>query len=193
MSLAQYWVLGANNLLEIKRLSVATLDDFLSYFDHRAFLEDKNWDGCYCQFYLNTQEQNSSSSTELNRASACSRVETGAMDGYLAYEGGKVVGWCAAGSSLLYPGLPGAEETVARILCFNVDPDLRGQGISGQMLDLILEDLQARGFEAAEAGPNKDSYSVKSYRGSMDMFTKRSFEPVVELGDGFVLVRKYLT
>lgn len=182
-------------MLELRRLSVETLDDFLGYFDHRAFLEDKKWDGCYCQFYLNTPEENSNeiNKSETNRASACSRVETGAMDGYLAYHGDKVVGWCAAGNSLMYPGLPGAEETLARILCFNVDPDLRGHGVSGQMLDLILEDLKARGFEAAEAGPNKDSYSNKSYRGSIDMFTKRGFEPVVELEDGFVLVRKHLS
>jgi ribosomal protein S18 acetylase RimI-like enzyme len=182
-------------LLDIRRLSVENLDDFLGYFDHRAFLEDPNWDGCYCQFYLNTPEQNSleGDKTEVNRASACSRVETGDMDGYLAYEDDKVVGWCAAGSSLLYPGLPGADEKVARILCFNVDPDRRGQGVSGGMLDLILEDLTARGFEAAEAGPNQNSYSDKSYRGSFDMFNKRGFEPVADLEDGFVLVRKYLT
>ena len=61
------------------------------------------------------------------------------------------------------------------------------------MLDLILEDLTARGFEAAEAGPNQNSYSDKSYRGSFDMFNKRGFEPVADLEDGFVLVRKYLT
>jgi ribosomal protein S18 acetylase RimI-like enzyme len=182
-----------NAPMTLKRLNLESLDDFLGYFDHRAFLEDPKWDGCYCQFYLNTPEQSDSSNKESNRATACSRVETGAMDGYLAYEGDKVVGWCAAGSSLMYPGLPGAEETIARILCFNVDPDVRGQGISGQMLDLILEDLQARGFEAAEAGPNKDSYSNKSYRGSIDMFVRRGFEPVVELEDGFVLVRKHLS
>ena len=180
--------------MEIKRLSVETLDDFLGYFDHRAFLDDPNWDGCYCQFYLNTPEQNDveGDKSERNRASACSRVESGEMDGYLAYQDGKVVGWCAAANSLLFPGLPGAEESLARILCFNVDPALRGQGVSGKMLDLILEDLKSRGFEAAEAGPNKDSYGLKSYRGSFEMFAKRGFEEVAELGDGFLLVRKYL-
>ena len=180
--------------MEIKRLNVETLDDFLGYFDHRAFLEDPNWDGCYCQFYLNTPEQNAleGDKAEVNRASACSRVETSDMDGYLAYEGDKVVGWCASGSSLLYPGLPGADEKVARILCFNVDPDRRGQGVSGIILDLIIEDLSSRGFEAVEAGPNQNTYSDKSYRGSFGMFRKRGFESVAELEDGFVLVRKYL-
>lgn len=174
--------------LRIKRLSVETLDDFLDYFDHRAFLNDPNWEGCYCQFYLNGgQEQ-----TLDNRSLACQRVEAGKMEGYLAYIDDKVAGWCAASNSLLFPMFPEAKEELARILCFNVDPDLRGQGVSGRMLDLIIEDLALRGFEAVEAAPNLEEYGVKSYRGSAEMFFKRGFEQVAILGDGFVLVRKYL-
>jgi hypothetical protein len=64
------------NAITLKRLNMETLHDFLGYFDHRAFLEDPNWDGCYCQFYLNTPEQNSleGDKAEVNRDSACSRV-----------------------------------------------------------------------------------------------------------------------
>ncbi|MEY2815808.1 MAG: hypothetical protein RJA78_384 [Actinomycetota bacterium] len=184
-----------NSDLELKRLSVDTLEDFLEYFDHRAFLDDKNWDGCYCQFYLGTPEVEGLSledKAKKNRALACSRVETGAMDGYLVFQGSKVLGWCAAASSLLFPGLPGAEEKLARILCFNIDPDHRGQGVAGAMLDLVIEDLKQRQFEAVEAGPRTDSYGDKSYRGSKEMFLKRGFEEVANIGDGFVLVRKYL-
>lgn len=181
--------------LELKRLSVETLDDFLDYFDHRAFLGDKNWAGCYCQFYLSAAEvenQSQDDKTAQNRALACSRVESGEMDGYLLFQGERVLGWCAAASSLLFPGLPGADEKLARILCFNMDPDLRGQGLAGKLLDLVVEDLTKREFEAVEAGPRSDSYGGKSYRGSKDMFLKRGFEEVADLGDGFVLVRKYL-
>ena len=181
--------------LSIKRLSVETLDDFLEYFDHRAFLDDKNWDGCYCQFYLGTPEvegQSIEDKSVKNRALACSRVESGEMDGYLLFQGEKVLGWCAAAGSLLFPGLPGAEEKLARILCFNIDPDHRGLGTAGELLDLVLEDLKLREFEAVEAGPRTGSYGDKSYRGSKDMFIKRGFEEVADLGDGFVLVRKYL-
>ena len=173
---------------ELKRLSVQTLDDFLDYFDHRAFLNDPNWEGCYCQFYLNTGDEQS----QDNRSLACDRVTTGDMDGYLLYADGKVIAWCAAASSLLFPKLPDATDRLARILCFNVDPDLRGQKIAAKMLDLILDDLKVRGFEAVEAAPSDNKYSDKSYRGSLEMFTKRGFEMVTGLGDGFVLVRKYL-
>ncbi len=181
--------------ITLKRLSVESLHDFLDYFDHRAFLEDPNWRGCYCQFYFGTQAEELplDQKIEQNRALACSRVETGEMDGYLLYSGEKVIAWCAAASSLLFPGLPGADEKLARILCFNIDPDLRGQGMAGKMLDLVLQELAGSGFELVEAGPNEQSYGDKSYRGSLKMFTDRGFEQITSLGDGFVLVRKYLS
>ncbi len=172
--------------LKLRRLTVETLEDFLDYFDHRAFLNDPNWEGCYCQFYLNTGTEENSD----NREKACQRVETGEMDGYLAYLDDKVVAWCAAANSLLFPTLPDADDQLARILCFNVDPDFRGQTIAGKMLDLVIEDLKFRGFDVIEAGPNSEGYGDKSYRGSLSMFLKRGFEVVTELGDGFVLVRK---
>lgn len=181
--------------MEIKRLSVETLDDFLEYFDHRAFLENKEWSGCYCQFYLGTEDSAVpvEDKAKQNRALACSRVETGAMDGYLLYEGESVIGWCAAASSMLFPAFPETDETLARILCFNIDPARRGEGLAGELLDLIIKDLVARGFEAVEAAPNDSAYSTKSYRGSSQMFFSREFQKITDLEDGFILVRKYLT
>ena len=43
--------------LVMKRLSAQTLEDFLDYFDHRAFLDNSQWSGCYCQFYLGTADE----------------------------------------------------------------------------------------------------------------------------------------
>lgn len=177
-----------NAELIIRRLTVETLDDFLDYFDHRAFLNDPDWQGCYCQFYLNSGNDDGSQNRDL----ACQRVATGKMDGYLAYQAGKVVAWCAAANSLLFPNLPGADDQLARILCFNVDPEFRGQALAGRMLDLIVEDLKAREFAAIEAAPSNKDYGAKSYRGSLEMFQKRGFVVLTELGDGHVLVRRDL-
>lgn len=182
--------------LVLKRLSTETLDEFLAYFDHRAFLNDSNWDGCYCQFYLGTEDNSElpiEQKKQENRALACSRVETGKMDGYLLFDGEQVIGWCAAGSSLLYPAFPEATETLARVLCFNIDPERRGMGLATRLLELVLADLTERGFDAVEAAPASGEISEKTYRGSLKMFIDQGFEPVVDLGNGFSLVRKHLT
>lgn len=180
--------------LTIKRLTVETLHDFLDYFDHRAFLNDEDWAGCYCQAYLNPEGTDPESVFGEGKArqAACDRVNTGRMDGYLAFHGERMVGWCAAGNSKLYEALPGAEETLARIICFNVDPDLRHQGLASKMLDLIIEDLIKRGFAAIEAAPSNDDTSEKSFQGTHSMFSSRGFEKVMDLPTGQTLVRRHL-
>ena len=181
--------------LELKRISVDSLHDFLDYFDHRAFLNDEDWAGCYCQAYLNEANDNGEEAwvEGAARQRACDRISSGAMDGYLAYNQGRVVGWCSAGSSKLYPGVPEAQESLAVIVCMNIDPDFRHQGLAGQIMDLVISDLTERGFAAVEATPHKNGdASDKSFRGTLSMYQSRGFEPVTELGELYVLMRKHL-
>lgn len=180
--------------IRLERLTPGTLHDFLDYFDHRAFLNDEDWAGCYCQAYINPPDTD----PELvfgegkARQAACDRVNTGSMDGYLAFDGNKMIGWCAAGNSKLFQALPDAQDTLARIICFNVDPELRNQGIAGAMLDLVIEDLIERGFAAIEAAPSTEETSEKSFQGTVSMFTARDFEKVMDLPTGQTLMRRYL-
>lgn len=179
--------------LSINRLSTETLDEFLDYFDHRAFLNDEDWAGCYCQLYLTppgTPEEEVFGPGKA-RAGACDKVATGKMDGYLGYQNGKVIAWCAAGSSMLYPALPDAEDTLARVLCFNIDPDHRQQGIAGELLDLILQDLVDRGFTAVEAAPSTEVANSRSFQGTVSMFEERGFEKVTEINTNQVLMRRH--
>lgn len=176
----------------LKRLSVETLHDFLNYFDHRAFLNDDDWAGCYCQAYLHSPDtpEEEVFGEGKARAVACNKVEAGEMDGYLAYQNQKVIGWCAAASSLLFKAIPDADDKVARIICFNIDPDFREQGLAGKILDEVIEDLIERGFAAIEAAPRSEELSQKSFQGTVPMFEKRGFEKVIEFEEGHFLMRR---
>jgi ribosomal protein S18 acetylase RimI-like enzyme len=179
--------------IRLERLTTDSLHDFLDYFDHRAFLRDEDWAGCYCQAYLYPP---STPAEEIfgpgkARQAACDRVAEGKMDGYLAYSEQRVVGWCAAGQGKLFGSLPEAEDSLARIVCFNVDPDLRQQGLASTMLDLVLQDLEAREFTAVEAAPLATETSDRSFQGTVSMFSSRGFERVVDMPNGAVLMRRY--
>jgi ribosomal protein S18 acetylase RimI-like enzyme len=181
--------------LEFKRHSVATLHDFLDFFDHRAFVEYPDWADCYCQHYLTPAKDHGgpTDTAQGNRDFACSRTESGEMDGYLAYEGNKLVAWCAAGSAELYPDFPESHEKLARILCFVVDPEYRGIGVSSSLLDFIIQDLGNRGFEAIEAYPKFTAPdSFLSYRGTQGMFAKRGFEKIGQFNEHMLTMRKHL-
>lgn len=181
--------------LTFKSLAVETMHDFLDYFDHEAFVDNEKWAGCYCQFYLNDPANVGSQPTskELNRQSACDRIATGAMNGYLAYQGEQVVGWVAAGSSFLFPGLPDAHEKLARVLCFVIHPSHRGEGVATALLNHAIEDLSAQGFSAIEAAPyTAPEMQTKNYRGHLAMYQKFGFEVAADMGEFGVLVRKHL-
>ena len=179
--------------LELSRLTTENLHEFLDYFDHRAFLNDEDWAGCYCQAYLYPPETNEEDifGPGKARVAACDRVAEGKMDGYLAHSQGKMVAWCAAGNSKLFQRLPDADDTLARIICFNVDPDFRNQGIAGELLDLIIEDLSNRGFAAVEAAPSTDDSSERSFQGTVSMYQERGFEKVTDMPTGQVLMRRH--
>ena len=183
--------------LRFEALAVSNLHDFLDYFDHTAFNgSNEQWDGCYCQFYLNTPESikeiqaNPQTRPAVNRESACSRVEAGLMQGYLAYDGAEVVGWLLAGESKLFPGVPDAHEKLARMLCFVIHPKRRGEGIATAMLNHAVADLRISGFAAVEAAPYAEVPNFEgNYRGTVSMFTKAGFEQVADLGDFGLLMR----
>ena len=183
--------------LRFESLSVANLHDFLDYFDHTAFNgSNEQWDGCYCQFYLDTPERkaeiqaNPEKRADLNREKACERVEAQQMQGYLAYDGEEMVGWLLAGESKLFPAIPEADEKLARMLCFVIHPQRRGEGIATEMLNHAVEDLRDLGFEAVEAAPYKEVPNFEgNYRGTVSMFTKAGFEQVADMGDFGLLMR----
>ena len=183
-----------NQELTLKRLTVETLHDFLDYFDHRAFLNDEDWAGCYCQAYLHPSDtpEEEVFGPGKAREAACNKVAAGEMDGYLAYDNEKLVGWCAAASSLLFQAIPDADEKVARIVCFNIDPDFREQGLAGKILDLVITDLIERGFAAIEAAPRSEELTPKSFQGTVSMFEKRGFEKIIEFEPGHHLMRRHL-
>ena len=73
-------------MIEYRRLSTAELDKLLEFMDGPAFESQPQWRGCYCQFYLNTQEENDNPEAkgEIGRQQACDRIASGVMQGYLA-------------------------------------------------------------------------------------------------------------
>ncbi|MFM6978216.1 MAG: GNAT family N-acetyltransferase, partial [Micrococcales bacterium] len=119
----------------------------------------------------------------LLRQSSCDNISEGKMQGYLAYEDERVVGWCAAGESKLF-NLPDADEKLARVVCFVVDEDFRGHGIANELLTYALSDLTAKGFAEVEARPAApDDTSKQNYRGPWSLYEKHGFTKYRDMGE----------
>jgi len=176
-------------------MSAEELPGFLDLFEKRAFNRKPEWNGCYCQFYLDDPSSTDPDdlTPERNREAACSRVRSGQMAGYLAYLGEACVGWCAAGPASSYPAFPKVSNQIARVLCFVIDENHRGQGISTELLNFAVNDFRAKGFELIEAAPSTTAADQASnYHGPLNMYLKAGFELGDDLGNGQVIVSKKL-
>ena len=183
-------------MVEIRALSPASQNDFLEFMAAKASETNPQWAGCYCQFYLDTEADlaGEKPTSERNRKAACDRIKNGSMQGYLAYDGERVIGWVAANKANNFASLPQVSEDTARILCFVVAPEMQGQGVATSLLNHALSDLAQRGFKSVEAAPGLDEdFDASGYRGKLSTFLKAGFSEGPKLDEKHVLVVRQLT
>ena len=184
--------------VEIKKFSEESIDDFLAFFDERAFCNNPDWAGCYCRFYYNADDSAWEAATAAqNREAAVTEIKSGSMNGYLAYLDDRPVGWCNADSLASYPRImhenaitPEAAAGSAAVVCFIVDPDFRRMGVAAALLERVCSDFKTDGVSRIEAYPRKDSDDdAGNYHGPLAMYRRAGFEIVSDEGE-YYIVRK---
>jgi len=184
---------------EIHPLSPERLPDYLRFFDGDAFADNPRWASCYCQCFYEDHSRivwSERTATE-NRERACERVSGRSMQGYLAYLGDDVVGWCNAAPRNLLRALDDEPiddaDSVGTILCFVVRPQFRGRGIARALLANACEGFRKQGLRVAEANPRPTaSTPAEQHFGPLSMYLGAGFEIDSTDPDGSVVVRKKL-
>ena len=195
--------------LNVKPLTPELGADFLRFFDHErgaAFADNPEWAKCYCHFYHVPQAIDWPALTaSQNRIAMQARIEVGAMDGFLAFDGAEVVGWLNAQPRDALPHcfdrmrieptpLPCEAFEAAVIVCFVVAPQRRRQGIARVLLAAALESFAARGIKLVDAFPFKSGASeldADHYHGSLSLFLDQGFT-VLREDKTMTAVRKML-
>jgi len=184
---------------DIHPLTPERIEDYLQFFDTKAFADNPDWSRCYCYFpYCDRSTREWETRTgDDNRASMSEFIRAGRANGYLAYEGDEAVGWCNAaayGSFRILDDYPEFNDPHAgAIVCFVVCPTHRGQGIATALLNAACTGLKARGMDSVYARPFKGAKnSAENYTGPLSMYLAAGFEAVKEDSKGNVIVRKRL-
>ena len=183
--------------------------DFLRFFDHErgiAFADNPQWAKCYCHYYQVPKSIRwASLSAPQNRTAMRARIEVGEMEGFLAYDGGEVVGWvnaqprhklphCFARLGISPTPLPCAPFEAAAIVCFVIAPTQRRRGIARALLRGALESFAVRGFKLVDAFPFKagdSELAADHYHGPLPIFFDAGFGVLSEHKD-LTVVRKLL-
>jgi GNAT superfamily N-acetyltransferase len=191
---------AAASAIVCKRVAPELRDDYLDFFDHRAFPDNPRWASCYCHFPQHDPSRKAWKlhTAEENRAAMAHCIDQREASGFLAYADGKVVGWCNAGPWAMYPMLRDEPEeagaaTLGVVFCFIVEPAWRGKGVATALLAAACDGLRAQGLTAVQAIPlESGNDAAANHLGPLSMYMAAGFTVLRKGEDGTVVVRKEL-
>lgn len=188
--------------LDIRPLAAHARDEYLRFFDTRAFTDNPRWAGCYCYFPQHDPKTTDwqQRSADANRDAICACIAAGTVQGWLAVRGDEVVGWCNAGPRRLYPmladepSLPADDGRTGVVFCFVVAPGERRQGVARALLQAACDGLRAQGLARVIARPVRDAATpAANHTGPLALYLASGFVVVGEdAGQGDVLVERTL-
>lgn len=189
----------------IRRLSPKLCGDWLNFFDRIAFEDHGEWGFCYClEGHLDPRTHEKWTDPKERREKAVELIQKGEMQGYLAYLGNTVAGWCNVNDRENYryvtemfrkKGYPAKEPEgtkVKSIYCFLVAPEHRGKGIAQSLLNRVCQDAAKDGYTYIEAYPFGDDGFEYQYHGTARMYQRSGFTETADL-NYVKIMRKTLT
>jgi len=188
--------------IEIKKLTPDMAEDYVQFFDVTP--HDKNIDEhkCYCVCWCNDDFEGKDFSTaEKRRNRAFQYVKNGNIQGYLAFDGDKVIGWCNANTKSdclkcaswrrFMDYVPLEFDTsikVKSIFCFVIAPEMKRKGVATMLLQQACADAAEDGFNFVESYPYKESNEQSSnFGGHYEMYKKSGFHVLLEAGQELVM------
>jgi GNAT superfamily N-acetyltransferase len=191
--------------IKIIKLTSNHADEYARFFDVTPHWDNMDAVPCYCVSWRSDKTYANGEAywfptREERRERAIGYIKSGDIQGYLAYYGDRVIGWCSAnaecqiGLDHLRAYWPiddyNADVKVKSVFCFMVAPDMQGMGVATKLLERVCEDAAAEGYDYVEAYANKTN-AEHCFRGPLEMYLKCGFEICAER-DGRVVVRKAL-
>lgn len=195
--------------IEIKKLSPALIEDYVNFFDETPHDDNVDENKCYCVCWCSADHRVDTdfSSRAKRRALAVQYIQSGLMQGYLAYCGEQVIGWCNANTkadclhctswlrfmqSFSDADLDNACK-IKSVFCFVIAPAWRRKGIAKLLLDRVCEDAAKEGFDCVEAYPMQEFVNEsRDFMGPKGLYEKTGFD-VCRQVDNRLVMRKRLT
>ena len=190
----------------IKKLTNELKNDYLDFFDNRAFSDGNPNGPCYCTSPNQDEKSIKEMISEFKingvketlRKYAVKMLDKGEINGYLAFDGNLSIGWCNASDIDSYKGfVPDfAKENkcgkTISIVCFHIAPLYRGKGIALSLIEKVCMDAKLNGYIAVEGYARISKLRNEyDFTGPIHLYEKAGFSKIIEQ-NGIVLMRKML-
>ena len=188
--------------VEVQALTAERFADLVELFSRRGLAVARN---CFCMCYRRTGKQQRPSGmthAEANRRALKALVARGVVPGLIGYANGRAVGWISLGPREDYPRLerspvmkPVDDKPVWSVICFVVDPAVRGRGVAAAMLEAATAWARSRQVRLLEAYPcDKPGRAADDSMcfGAKSMFERAGFVEVARRKPARPVVRKKL-
>lgn len=171
--------------IEIKPLSPELAETFTSYVNNMDFHHAPHWQFCNCQYYhlKCTPEEWRERTAEQNQQLAQENIRNGVMQGFMAFDGDKPVGWVNANEWRNYaffednPEMLEFEGRSGAIVCFLIHPEYRNQGLATKLLEAAIEGFRKQGFDRVVGHPFLwSAHPERQYLGIPSMYETLGFQ-----------------
>lgn len=149
-------------------------DDFAALFESRGGPKS-----CWCMVWRAEGAEARRTDGPSRRKAMSGRVQGGVPIGLLGYLGETPVAWCSIAPRDTYrQGLGGAgEPDTWSLACMFIRRELRGQGVTQQLIKAAVDHARDHGAKIVEAYPvDPDSPSYR-FMGFVPTFEKAGFKP----------------
>jgi GNAT superfamily N-acetyltransferase len=180
---------------EVRPVTKARWSDLVEMFDRPVVRT------CFCMYYRKTGGSGTGAGAP-NRRAMKALVDRGTVPGLIGYEDGVPVAWVSLGPREDYAKLrrspimkPVDERPVWSIVCFFVDDEARGRGLSERMLAAAVDYARSQGARLLEAYPvDKDgpSHPDSMFFGAKSMYDRAGFREVARRKPTRPVVRRTL-
>lgn len=193
--------------LRISRLDRDMADAYIRYFDERAFSDGSPEKGCYCVWHHWTdRHERDRSLMPAELRPSCKRnyarelIENGLLNGFAAWDGDQIVGFCNAdlkdryfrlsrvNNPASWTGL-GPEDRILSVVCFIVAPDMRRQGIAKALLSHACQYAADNGYDYVEGYPPAGAFTPRDCGGSASMYERLGFA-IIDIPHGMIARKK---
>lgn len=189
----------------IKKLTPELVEEYIHFFDTTPHDDNLEENKCYCVVCSNDDCEGKDFSTAQKRKEyAYQYVKNNNIQGYLAYCGDKIVGWCNANTKadclkcsywrnfLVYAPLDDIQAglKVKSVFCFVIAPQMKRKGIATMLLERVCKDAAEDGFDMVEAYPFKESAQTCDFGGYVEMYKKLGFYTVLDAPQGIVMRKR---